>query len=92
MQDLVVIDGELSLVCETEGELGLVLENSGEFGVFTAIREAYPAYDGPMEITPTQETQTLDTAMKSVMGDIVINPIPNNYGLITWNGSTLTVS
>ena len=75
-----------------DGELSLVVSGSAECGVFTALREAYPAYDGPMEITPTQETQTLDTAMKWVLGDIVVNPIPSNYGLITWNGSTLTVS
>lgn len=75
-----------------DGELSLVVSGSAECGVFTALREAYPVYDGPMEITPTQETQTLDTEMKSVLGDIVVNPIPSNYGLITWNGSTLTVS
>lgn len=75
-----------------DGELSLVVSGSAECGVFTALRQAYPVYDGPMEITPTQETQTLDTEMKSVLGDIVVNPIPNNYGLITWNGTTLTVS
>ena len=75
-----------------DGELSLVISGSAECGVFTALREAYPVYAGPMEITPTQETQTLATTMKSVIGDIVVNPIPSNYGLITWNGSTLTVS
>ncbi len=75
-----------------DGELSLVVSGSAECGVFTALRQAYPVYDGPMEVTPTQETQTLDTEMKSVLGDIVVNPIPSNYGLITWNGSTLTVS
>ena len=75
-----------------DGELSLVVSGSAECGVFTALRQAYPVYDGPMEVTPTQETQTLSTTMKSVLGDIVVNPIPNNYGLITWNGSTLTVS
>ena len=39
-----------------------------------------------------QETQTLATAEKTVLENIVINPIPSNYGLITWNGSVLTVS
>lgn len=75
-----------------DGELSLVVSGSAECGVFTALRQAYPVYDGPMEVTPTQETQTLSTTMKSVLGDIVVNPIPSNYGLITWNGSTLTVS
>lgn len=49
-------------------------------------------YEGETEITPTQETQTLRTASLLMPVDIVINPIPQNYGLITWNGSTLTVS
>lgn len=92
MQNTVVIDGELSLLLEGTADGSLIIPESGEFGVITAMRDGYPAYEGPMEITPTQETQTLDTAMKSVLGNIVINPIPNNYGLITWNGSTLTVS
>lgn len=49
-------------------------------------------YDGEYEITPTTETQVLHTAGLMARRDITINPIPNNYGLITWNGSTLTVS
>lgn len=49
-------------------------------------------YDGPVEVTPTQETQTLATQGLFVDENIVINPIPSNYGLITWDGSVLTVS
>lgn len=49
-------------------------------------------YDGPTEVTPGEEPQVLNTAEKVVARNIVINPIPSNYGLITWNGSTLTVS
>lgn len=49
-------------------------------------------YTGETVVTPTQETQTLRTASLLMPVDIVINPIPQNYGLITWNGSTLTVS
>ena len=54
--------------------------------------ENVPRYDGATEITPTTETQTLPTRGKAVLQDITINPIPNNYGLITWNGSIITVS
>ena len=75
-----------------DGELSLVVSGSAECGVFTALREAYPVYDGPMEITPTRQTQTLNTTMKSLIGDIVVKPIPPEYGLVTWNGSVLTVS
>ena len=51
-----------------------------------------PAYAGPYEVTPSAETQTLETDSFYMNGNITINPIPSNYGLITWNGSTLTVS
>ena len=49
-------------------------------------------YHGEYEITPSSEEQILPTANTRLAHDIVINPIPSNYGLITWNGSVLTVS
>lgn len=50
------------------------------------------AYIGEYEVTPSSETQTLDTTGKRMTRPVVVNPIPSNYGLITWNGSFLTVS
>ena len=49
-------------------------------------------YDGPYEFTPTQETQYAPSEGKVLLEDIVINHIPNNYGLITYNGAIITVS
>lgn len=49
-------------------------------------------YEGPYEATPTQFTQTLSTEGFTMAQDVIIHPIPSNYGLITYNGSTLTVS
>lgn len=49
-------------------------------------------YTGAYEVTPSAETQTLETENKRMTGNVTINPIPNNYGLITWNGSIITVS
>lgn len=49
-------------------------------------------YDGPYEVTPSDQEQTLPTRNKTLEGDITINAIPSNYGLITWDGSTITVS
>ena len=51
-----------------------------------------PAYTGPYEVTPSSETQTLETDSLYMAGNITINPVPSNYGLITWDGSTITVS
>ena len=51
-----------------------------------------PVYHGTYEITPSDSAQTLNTANMVLNDNIVINPIPSNYGLISWNGSALTVS
>ena len=49
-------------------------------------------YDGPYEATPSSETQTFQTENKKMEQNFVVNPIPSYYGLITWNGSVITVS
>ena len=75
-----------------DGTPSMMVVGDGQAGTFTKVREALPGYTGSVEITPSAETQILETADKSVYENITINPIPQNYGLITWNGSTLTVS
>lgn len=49
-------------------------------------------YEGEYIFTPERTAQTVQTAGKVLAENIIIKPIPNNYGLITWNGSILTVS
>ena len=49
-------------------------------------------YRGSYIVTPTENTQTLPTMDYKLNANIVVNPIPSNYGLITWNGTSLTVS
>lgn len=49
-------------------------------------------YDGPYEATPAATAQTFPTTGKLMVREFTVNPIPSNWGLITWNGSTLTVS
>lgn len=49
-------------------------------------------YHGVYEVTPSASVQTLQTTNRVLTDNIVINPIPNNYGLITYNGSFITVS
>ena len=51
-----------------------------------------PKYEGDYEFTPSDQTQTVAIEGLMARQDIVINPIPSNYGLITWDGSTITVS
>lgn len=49
-------------------------------------------WEGPYEVTPTASAQTLATSGLQMASDLTIGPIPSNYGLVTWDGSTLTVS
>ena len=51
-----------------------------------------PLYRGPTEFVPTQQPQHVYVGGKAVRSDILIKPIPENYGLITYDGATLTVS
>ena len=63
---------------------------SGSMSVPRA-REINP-FEGAYEYTPSDEAQTIAINGLRATQNIIINAIPNNYGLITWNGSTLTVS
>lgn len=49
-------------------------------------------YEGDYTITPGREAIVLNTIHKRMTDNLTINPIPSNYGLITWNGATLTIS
>lgn len=51
-----------------------------------------PRYTGPYEFTPTREEQVAHIARKQATEDIIIHPIPQNYGLVTYNGSIITIS
>ena len=43
----------------------------------------YDVYTGPYEVTPNEQTQTLNTDMNLLTDDIVINPIPSDYIVTT---------
>ena len=89
----IVLDGEANLQHIIDGELNLQFDADGEVGIYTRIMEyENPVYAGPTEVTPSTVLQVLGTKDKSVVSNIIINPIPNNYGLITWDGRVLTVS
>ncbi len=51
-----------------------------------------PIYSGPVTITPTRQAQTLETVGTMLNENITVEAIPNNYGLITYNGGIITVS
>ena len=83
MADRIVLDGELSLNIPLDGTPDKVIKVA-EYDL--------PVYDGITEVTPSNQAQVLQTSNKALTRNIVVNPIPSNYGLVTWNGSVLTVS
>ena len=86
--------GELSGTLSSSGQLsGFLSATQNITGLLTVPQYVLPpSYEGPYEVTPSSEEQVLNTDAFYMNGNITINPVPNNYGLITWDGSTLTVS
>lgn len=86
--DMTVAESEQQFqMSVSESDISVLLE------VLTAVVSSnIPDYEGSYTVTPTSESQTIPTANKRMVHDFVIDPIPSNYGLITYNGSTITVS
>lgn len=51
-----------------------------------------PIYGGEYTVTPSDSVQVIPIGGMMAASDVTVQPIPSNYGLITWDGSTLTVS
>lgn len=52
----------------------------------------YPdTYSGSTRVTPSEETQVLGTSGLMVPDNVVVDPIPSNYGRILYDGSTIKV-
>ncbi len=49
-------------------------------------------YEGSYTVVPSDEEQILEVGGYRMTRNLTINPIPSNYGKITWNGAYLTVS
>lgn len=83
-------------VSESEQQFDLTVVETNipiQIGVETPIvTSTVPDYDGAYDITPSSGAQVFATNGKKLTHDFVVEPIPSNYGLITWNGSALTVS
>lgn len=59
--------------------------------VATAV-EADP-YTGAYEVTPTEAVQTLDTTGKLMSSNVVVKPIPKEYGRVTYdNRKIITIT
>lgn len=65
---------------------------NAHLGMSAQVRiDRLPDYGGATEVTPSEEAQVLRTSGKSVESDIIVNPIPSNYGRIEQRGSVLHI-
>lgn len=86
LESLPTLKGKLSGVGGIAGKL------SGTGGLRGKLSsDSRPVYQGELTITPGEEEQTLATAGMALNQNIVIEPIPSNYGRISYSGSILTV-
>lgn len=94
MSTIIPVVVPVTLSCqEQEIPLKVGQHEDVALGMDTAIRASIvPRYDGQYSIIPAGEVQVLATAGKLMTEDITVGEIPSNYGLITWDGSALTVS
>ena len=49
-------------------------------------------YRGAYEFTPSQSAQIIPIIGKTALADIIVKPIPQCYGLVSYHGNVLTVS
>lgn len=87
---LLDVDGaqEYNLDIEQDESLNYILDS----GVAIVNYIEGEIYEGPYSVIPSLDPQILKTNGYILTKDITVGAIPSNYGLITWNGMTLTVS
>jgi len=93
MQELIEsirIRGQLTTVKQLTGTL------TGEGNIRGQLTlpkgKASPAFPGAYEYTPSNVMQMIEIEGYKATQNIVIHPIPQNYGLITWNGLGIKIS
>lgn len=88
---MLILDGELKMVTMLDGEMSANIVLDGEATIVTE-HSNYDEYTGDVDITPSDVEQMLATSGLLMRSNITIQPIPSNYGLITWNGRGILVS
>lgn len=84
-----VISGSIKTTHKVRGALSNPSSISGK--VTMSGRSVLP-YTGDYTVTPQAEAVVIPAKGMLMKEDLVIDPIPSNYGLITWNGSFIRVS
>lgn len=84
-----ILIGKIQSAGQLQGSVSAEEQMKGSFNLFELPENQY---EGSYVFTPSSQTQYAPTAYMTLLGDIKINPIPSNYGLITYDGTIITVS
>lgn len=81
---------------KAEGNIRFGVNAAGEYGYYkdgadTLTPFKRPPYSGSYEVTPGTTAQVLHTADLTMTQDIIVNPIPKDYGKIIWDGAKLRI-
>ena len=71
---------------------GVLSASKGLSGTLTIAAGSIPSYHGETEVTPSNVVQIIECGGLVVPSNIIVDAIPSNYGLIAWDGVTLSVS
>lgn len=83
------LSGRLSPAPKLYGVVSVTESLTGGLSISTG---SIPAYHGETTFTPSTTEQIVSCGGLVMSTDIVVEAIPSNYGLITWDGVTLSVS
>ena len=91
--DVAVEQGhEIEVTFENATIIPVELSQSEEFVCeFAGGERPSGDYTGPYEVTPSESTQRLSTANKTLEQNVIVNPVPDNYARMRWQGSVLII-
>lgn len=79
-------------IVTTQMVTGAITRRTITGSVVRAVINGGIPYEGDYVVTPTRERQELPTAGTSLALNVVVEAIPPEYGLVSYNGSSLRVS
>ena len=77
-----VLIGKLIATGVLQGTVSAEASLAGTLTVATGV----PFYHGPFEVTPGEEPVVIDCSGLLMPQNIIVAPVPSNYGRIDWNG------
>lgn len=87
---------DLIVQLECSAELETILQGTGDVTIDVDTQPVIithnESYKGDYSVTPSNEQQVIQVKDKTMADNFIVEAIPNNYGLITYNGATITVS